>query len=176
MPVRVVSGRQTRRPRIGNHLFGSFAHDFSTADGARIMVVALTGRHFADLASVTGLTDTLAELGRLLGADFTADGDRYEHREVLDSLFARWFAGRDLAEVRRELDQTSVLWSRYRDFAELTAEEARAGNPLLQEIAQPGWARCWRPGRRWYVKPARCIATGRRLCIIYFMRNLKAAS
>ena len=28
--------------------------------------------------------------------------------------------------------------SRYRDFAELAAEKAKAGNPLLQEITQPG--------------------------------------
>jgi 2-methylfumaryl-CoA isomerase len=146
------------RPRIGNHLFGSFARDFTTADGARIMVVALTGRHFADLASVTGLTGTLAELARLLGADFAADGDRYEHREVLASLFARWFADRDLAEVRRELDQTSVLWSRYRDFGELTAEEAKGGNPLLQEITQPGVGTLLAPGSPLYLEgvgPAR---------------------
>ena len=31
-----------------------------------------------------------------------------------------------------------MLWSRYRDFAGLTADEVKAGNPLLQEITQPG--------------------------------------
>ncbi len=30
------------RPRHGNHLYGSFASDFATADGHRVMVVALT--------------------------------------------------------------------------------------------------------------------------------------
>ena len=35
------------RPRIGNHLYGSFARDFTTRDGRRVMVVALTGRHWA---------------------------------------------------------------------------------------------------------------------------------
>ena len=43
-----VSG--TERPRIGNHLYGGFARDFKTSDGERIMVVALTRRHFTDLA------------------------------------------------------------------------------------------------------------------------------
>jgi len=126
------------RQRIGNYLYGGFARDFTTSDGERVMVVALTGRHFADLAAVTGLTATFAELERLLGADFSIDGDRYTHREVLASLLRPWFAGRELAQVARELDATSVLWSRYRRFTEMAAEEAKAGNPLLREITQPG--------------------------------------
>jgi 2-methylfumaryl-CoA isomerase len=65
------------RPRIGNYLYGGFARDFATADGARIMLVPLTPRHFADLAEVTGLAGTFAELERPLGADFSTDGDRY---------------------------------------------------------------------------------------------------
>jgi 2-methylfumaryl-CoA isomerase len=126
------------RPRIGNYLYGGFARDFVTSDGERVMVVALTSRHFADLAAVTGLTGTFAELERLLGADFSTDGDRYTHREVLASLLRPWFADRELAQVARELDGTSVLWSRYRRFTEMAAEEAKAGNPLLREITQPG--------------------------------------
>jgi 2-methylfumaryl-CoA isomerase len=126
------------RQRIGNYLYGGFARDFTTSDGERVMVVALTSRHFADLAAVTGLTATFAELERLLGADFSTDGDRYTHREVLASLLRPWFVGRELAQVARELDGTSVLWSRYRRFTEMAAEEAKAGNPLLREITQPG--------------------------------------
>jgi 2-methylfumaryl-CoA isomerase len=126
------------RQRIGNYVYGGFARDFATSDGERVMVVALTSRHFADLAAVTGLTATFAELERLLGADFSTDGDRYTHREVLASLLRPWFAGRELAQVARELDSTSVLWSRYRRFTEMAAEEAKAGNPLLREITQPG--------------------------------------
>jgi len=136
----------TDRPRIGNHLYGGLARDFRTADGMRIMVVALTGRHFADLAAVTGLTATFAELERLLGADFGADGDRYRHREVITALVEPWFAGRTLAEVSRELAGTSVLWSRYRSFTDLVVSGTLAGNPLLQEITQPGVGPLLAPG------------------------------
>jgi 2-methylfumaryl-CoA isomerase len=139
-----VSG--VERPRIGNHLYGGFAHDFVTADSERVMVVALTGRHFADLAAVTGLAGPFAELERLLGADFSTDGDRYTHREVLASLLSPWFSSRELAQVAREFGSTSVLWSRYRRFTELAAEEAQAGNPLLQEISQPGVGTVLAPG------------------------------
>jgi 2-methylfumaryl-CoA isomerase len=122
------------RPRIGNHLFGGLARDFRTADGQRIMLVALTKRHFADLGKVTGLTDTFAELERLLGADFDLDGDRFRHREVITALLEPWIATRPLAEIEREFAATSVLWSRYRKFTEIDLSE----NPLLAQISQPG--------------------------------------
>ena len=126
------------RPRIGNHLFGGFARDFATGDGERVMVATVSGRHFADLAAATGLTGPLAELERLLGADFAADGDRYAHREVIAALLAPWFASRTVAEIGQALDGTSVLWSRYRRFTDLAADGVLAGNPLFGEIDQPG--------------------------------------
>jgi 2-methylfumaryl-CoA isomerase len=129
------------RPRIGNHLYGGFARDFATADGERVMVVAMTGRHFADLAAATGLAATFAELGRLLSADFAEDGDRYAHREVIASLLAPWFADRSVAQIARDLDGTSVLWSRYGTFAELVTGDGLVGNSLLSEIDQPGVGR-----------------------------------
>jgi 2-methylfumaryl-CoA isomerase len=122
------------RPRIGNHLFGGLARDFRTADGQRIMLVALTRRHFADLGRVTGLADTFAELERLLGADFSTDGDRFRHREVITALLEPWIAVRPLAEIEKEFAGTSVLWSRYRKFTEIDL----SGDPLLAQISQPG--------------------------------------
>jgi 2-methylfumaryl-CoA isomerase len=122
------------RPRIGNYLFGGLGRDFRTADGQRIMLVALTKRHFADLGKVTGLADTFAELERLLGADFGTDGDRYRHREVIAALLEPWIAARPLADIEREFAGTSVLWSRYRKFTEIDLTQ----NPLLAQISQPG--------------------------------------
>jgi 2-methylfumaryl-CoA isomerase len=126
------------RPRIGNHLFGGFARDFATADGERVMVATVSARHFADLAAATGLAGPFAELERLLGADFAADGDRYAHREVIAALLAPWFASRTVAEIGQVLDGSSVLWSRYRRFTDLAADGVLAGNPLFGEIDQPG--------------------------------------
>lgn len=126
------------RQRIGNHLYGGLGRDFQTADGKRIMVVALTRRHFADLASVTGLTDTFAQLERLLRADFTDDGDRYRHRQVITALLEPWFGDRTLADVEQALAGTSVLWSRYQAFADLVNDGTLGKNPLLREISQPG--------------------------------------
>ena len=139
-----VSGRE--RPRIGNHLYGGLARDFRTSDGERVMVVALTRRHFTDLAAVTGLAGPFAELERLLHADFGEDGDRYRHREVIAALLAPWFAGRPFADVERELAGTSVLWSRYRGFTDLVTDGTLAASPLLREISQPGVGPLLAPG------------------------------
>ncbi len=92
---------RVRRPRIGNHLYGSFARDFGTRDGRRVMVVALTGRHWADLLAATGLRAPVAALEEALGADFSAEDDRYEYREVLAGLLQRCFAGHDLTRSAR---------------------------------------------------------------------------
>ncbi len=124
------------RPRIGNHLYGSFARDFATKDG-RVMLVTLTDRHFTDLVALTGAASQVADLARLTRADFTAEGDRYRHRESLAALFEPWFAVRTLAEATTALAATSVLWSPYRTFRELLDHD----HPLLHEIDQPGLGR-----------------------------------
>ncbi len=134
------------RPRIGNHLYGGLARDFATADGGRVMVVVLTGRHLADLGAATGLGGTFGELERLLGADFGQDGDRYRHRAVITALLEPWFAERTLAQAEQALAATSVLWSRYRRFTDLTQDGTLAANPLLAEIDQPGVGPLLAPG------------------------------
>lgn len=138
----VVNGEE--RPRIGNHVYGGFGRDFATCDGRRVMVVALTPRHFSDLAQVTGLTEVFAALQDLLKADFTQDGDRYRHREAIAALLEPWFAARTYAEVSEALDACAVLWSPYRTFAELAA--AAPANPLFQILDQPGIGRFPVPG------------------------------
>lgn len=124
----------TEREKSGNYLFGGFGRDFVLGDGERIMVVALTTRHFADLTEVTGLRQTISELARLLGADFTVDGDRYRHREALAAVMAPWFAERTCAQVAQALQGSAVLWAPYKRFTDLDL----AGNPMLAQIDQPG--------------------------------------
>jgi 2-methylfumaryl-CoA isomerase len=134
------------RPRIGNYLFGGFGRDFTTRDGTRLMVVALTTRHWRDLVAATGLTGPVAALEAALGVDFAAEGDRYECRELLAALLERWFAARDRAEVSAVLGGTSVLWTVYRSLAEVVGSGELQANPMLREIDQPGVGRHLAPG------------------------------
>ena len=134
------------RERVGNHLYGSFARDFACRDGGRVMVVALTPRHWRDLVAVTGTAAPVTALEEGLGADFRREGDRYTYREALAALFGRWFAERSLAEVTAALGGTSVLWETYRTFTELAADPRLRANPLMSVVEQPGVGEYLAPG------------------------------
>ncbi len=101
------------------------------------MLVALTNRHFRDLAELTGTTKAVAAVAEALGADFTDEGQRYEHRAVLTGLFAPWFARHTADEVTAALAASSLLWDRYLDFAEVARHPRVTENPLFSLLEQP---------------------------------------
>lgn len=129
---------RSSRPRVGNVVYGTYGTDVETSDGGRFMLVALTTRHFRDLARLTGTQAAIDALEPALGADFTREEDRYEHREVLTALFARWFAARTTAEAAAALKDSVVLHERYRTFAEVVSEGDLDANPLFAPLDQPG--------------------------------------
>ncbi|UXA10096.1 CoA transferase [Mycobacterium sp. SMC-8] len=127
----------TSRQRIGNAVYGTYGQNFTSSDGVSYMVVALTGRHFRDLTSLTGTTEAVAALAHSLGVDFSDEGERYRHREALSALFAEWFSARTGAEIATALSTTSVLWERYQTFGETAADPRVTHNPLFTELDQP---------------------------------------
>lgn len=127
----------TGRTRLGNAIYGQYGRDFTSSDGVSFMVVALTARHFADLTDLTGTTEAVAAVAYSLDADFTDEGQRFEHRDILDGLFAAWFARHTAPEITAALSATSVLWDRYRDFAEVAASPRVTANPLFETLHQP---------------------------------------
>ena len=137
-----------RRERIGNYLYGGFARDFVCADGARLMVVALSTRHWRDLVQVTGTGGPVAALESSLGVDFAEESDRFDYREVLAGLFQRWFAGLPLAAVSDALAGTSLVWAPYRTFGQMVAHlQTPAGtNPIVSPVDQPGIGTYLTPG------------------------------
>ncbi|MBB1020879.1 2-methylfumaryl-CoA isomerase [Dietzia sp. E1] len=128
----------TSRPAVGNYVYGTFGKDFTTSDGGRFMVVALTTRHFHDLARLTGTREAVDALETATGADFSTESDRYSYREVLAALFARWFSAHTTEEVARALSESVVLHERYRTFAEVVSDGDLEANPLFARLDQPG--------------------------------------
>lgn len=128
------------RTKLGNYLYGGFARDFTSRDGGRVMVVALTPRHWAELLRVCGLEGPITALECALGADFSREGDRFAYREVLAGLFQRWFGEHLLVDLEERLAATSLPWSRYRTFADLVADDGAAitSNPMIGVLDQPG--------------------------------------
>jgi 2-methylfumaryl-CoA isomerase len=134
------------RERIGNSIYGQYGQAFVSGDGASFMIVALTGRHFRDLAEVTGSTKAVAALAESLGADFTDEGERYRHRDALTGLFTVWFTNHSADDITAALSATSILWERYRTFAEAATDPKVTDNPLFSPLAQPRIGEYLAPG------------------------------
>ncbi len=138
----------TQRDAVGNDLYGAYGSDFPTADGRRVMVVAISPKQWRGLQAATGTTDEVAALAGELGVDFADEGERYLARDRLRQLFTPWFAGRTLDEVAGVLDAEGVCWGPYRTFLEMLDEDPRCStaNPLFAALDQPGVGRHLVPG------------------------------
>ena len=136
------------RPAIGNDLYGSFGRDFATADGRRVMIIALTRRQWRAIGESTGLGDRLAMIGPMMDVDLDTEAGRYEARDAIAALLSRWCATHSLDEVRQAFVGTGVLWGHFQDFRQLVRDDPRcsAANPLFASLDQPGIGRYLVPG------------------------------
>ncbi len=141
-----VNGRA--RPPLGNDLYGSFGRDFATADGRRVMIIALTPRQWRALGQATGLADKLALAGAMMDADLDTEEGRFAARDAIAAVLAPWCAAHTLAGIAAAFAGSGVLWGPFQDFAELVTHDPRCSpaNPLFAEIEQPGIGRYLMPG------------------------------
>ena len=135
--------KEEPRGRFGNNLYGSFARDFGTADGRRVIALALTARQWRSLAEATGLASEFAELEQRLGLDFRKEGDRWQGRDGICQLLDGWVGSHSLADVRTIFEANGVLWGPYQTFKQMVQEDPRASvrNPLFAEVEHPGLGR-----------------------------------
>ncbi|HYG90698.1 MAG TPA: CoA transferase [Azospirillum sp.] len=138
----------TVRQPLGNDLYGAFGRDFATADGRRVMIVAISDRQWRAIGTATGLADRLAMIGPMMDVDLNDEGGRFQARDAICAVLAPWVAARTLEEIRQAFAGSGVLWGPYQDFGQLVAEDPRCSpaNPLFQEIEQPGIGRYRMPG------------------------------
>ncbi|WP_425071780.1 CoA transferase [Sagittula sp. S175] len=136
------------REKHGNALYGAYGQDFETADGRRVMVIALTERQWKNLMRVTGTETDMNYLAGRLNLDLSQEGNRWEARAEITKVLAPWFAARNLSDFTDTFDRSGVTWSVFRSFAEALAEDAdlSAENPMFKEIDQPGIGRYLTPG------------------------------
>ncbi|MEU1981997.1 CoA transferase [Nocardia sp. NPDC019395] len=122
----------------GNHLFGSFGTDFATADGRRVMVVALTEGQWRALCEATGTAPVFSALESALGTDLREESARYELRETIASILRPWFAARSLDELTDLLTRARVLWGPYRSMSEAAALARADPDSVARPVHQPG--------------------------------------
>ncbi|UFS58339.1 CoA transferase [Subtercola endophyticus] len=128
------------RKREGNSLYGTYGADFTTIDGGRFMIVALTGRHWRGLVALTGVENAVAGIESSLAIDFGDDEVRYTYRDLASALFAPWFAARSSAETRAQLAASAVLWSEYRTVREMAIapDGLVRQSTLFDDVDHPG--------------------------------------
>ena len=128
------------RPRTGNDVYGSYGRDFETADGRRVMVTAMTVRHWQALLDATGTAEAMRSLEHRLAADLRNEEHRYAARHEIGEILEPWFRKRSLADVRAALDASGACWGPYQTFAQALAEDpgVSTASPLFEEIEQPG--------------------------------------
>lgn len=112
------------RPRYGNALFGAFGRDFMTADGTRIMIIAITPRQWSSLLESLNLQEQIKELEGSLGVSFEKDeGVRFQHRDALFSIIEAAVSARKSAELQEVFDAKTVCWSAYRSLKNAVQED-----------------------------------------------------
>lgn len=138
--VAEVLQRGEDRERCGNELYGAFGRDFSTSDGQRLMIVAITARQWLGLLKVLDLREAVAAIEARLQVDFTNDeGARFVHRAHLLPLVEAAIAARPGEELGAAFDQAGVCWSRYQTPAQAVTSDERLflKNPIFSNISHP---------------------------------------
>jgi 2-methylfumaryl-CoA isomerase len=142
-----VSGAD--RPRMGNDLFGAFGRDFATADGQRIMVVAITARQWTGLVRALGIGDKIAALEQELAVSFEKDeGLRFVHRDRLYPLVEAVTMRRNYPDLAAALNAAKVCWGPYRTLQHALAAEPRFSteNPIFDMVGHPSGRHYLTPG------------------------------
>lgn len=126
------------RPRYGNAVFGAFGRDFVTADGRRLMIMAITPRQWSGLVETLGIGDAVAGIEASRGVSFATDeGARFQHRDALFTLVEAAVARREASELALTFDAKGCCWAPYRDMAAAVRDPALVtANPLFSTIEQ----------------------------------------
>ena len=128
------------RPKMGNTLFGAFGRDFKTADGKRLMVVAITPRQWAGLVKSLDLGAAMAGIEAALGVSFMKDeGLRFTHRDVLLPLVEAAIARHSSDALGTAFDANGVCWGPYHTLKSALTDEPRlvSANPLFSAVTHP---------------------------------------
>ena len=128
------------RKAIGNHIFGTFGHDFTLKDGCRVMIVGISQKQWNAIVTVTQTENEILSLEEELELDFSNEGDRFSARKKLCEIFAPWFAKKRFADAKKSLDEAGVCWGRYQKVEELVRNdpECSVENPMFSIVNQPG--------------------------------------
>jgi 2-methylfumaryl-CoA isomerase len=128
-----------QRPRHGNDVFGAFGRDFMTADGKRLMLMAITPQQWSGLVAVLGIGEAIARIEGERGVSFAADeGLRFTHRDALYPLVEAAVAKRNASELLPELERQGCCFGSYQSIAEAARDPALvSANAMFGDASNP---------------------------------------
>lgn len=131
--VAEVAGAGQDRPRLGNTVYGAFGRDFTTADGQRLMIMAITPRQWRGLVTVLGIADAVKTIETTHGVSFDTDeGVRYTHRDALFPLVETAVSHRNAHELTTALDANGCCFGAYQTLRDaVSAPDLVTANPVF---------------------------------------------
>lgn len=126
------------RARYGNEVYGAFGRDYVTADGQRLMVMAITPRQWSGLVKALDMAEAVARIEAERGVSFAKDeGVRFEHRDALAPLVEAAVAQRTAAELGPLFDSLGCCWGPYQTMIEAARDPVLVrDNPVFSTIEQ----------------------------------------
>ena len=131
----------SERERIGNELYGALGRDYTTADGKKVIAVAITKKQWQALCSACEMTEAMEQLADKQGLDLSRnEGDRFKVRELIHPHVEAWCQKKSFEEIQKIWDDLGVCWGPYQTFKELVQNDERVSesNPMFATVSQEG--------------------------------------
>ena len=130
------------RERLGNTVYGAFGRDFVTADGVRLMIMAITPRQWTGLVQVLNIADDIAAVERSRAVSFDRDeGVRFQHRDILFPLVEAKVAGWRYVDLAAALDGVGGCYGPYQSMHDAARDATLVtNNPIFGRTTNPSGA------------------------------------
>ncbi len=127
------------RQRLGNAVYGAFGRDFLTADGVRLMLMAITPRQWTGLVKVLDIAAQITALEAAHGVSFDRDeGVRFQHRDALFPLVEAKVAAWQYNELKLALDAVGGCYGPYQSMYDAAHDPVLVGsNPMFGHTENP---------------------------------------
>jgi 2-methylfumaryl-CoA isomerase len=123
------------RPRLGNAVYGTVGRDFVTADGVRVMIVAINERQWQGLVRALDIGAAIAGIEARESVCFAEDdGMRYAHRDAIFAVMEAAIAPLSHAELAERLDAQGVTHGPYKTLPQAMEDERLfTANPMFAQ-------------------------------------------
>ncbi|HCU90688.1 MAG TPA: 2-methylfumaryl-CoA isomerase [Gammaproteobacteria bacterium] len=144
-----VSINKSERLRHGNNVYGALGRDFLSADGKRMMIIAITPKQWSGLQRAGGFASEMDSLESRLKLDFSREGDRFTARNEICEVIDRWTTSTMFKQLKAALDENGCCWGVYQTIQELVEEDIDVSedNPIFSMVQQPNIGTYLVPGQ-----------------------------